>query len=110
VDGIGEFESPRVHLTVPPGFSMRDDAVILHQADLPPEDVVEQVGFRTTTVTRSLVDVAASGVDEDQLARAVREALDAGHLILRQLRTRAEAVDLQGAVRIERAIQRVQAP
>lgn len=110
VEGVGEFESPRVHLTVPPGFSMRDDAVILHEADLPPEDVVEHVGFRTTTVTRSLVDVAASGVDEDQLARAVREALDAGHLTLRQLRTRAEAVDLQGALRIERAIQRVQAP
>jgi predicted transcriptional regulator of viral defense system len=110
VDGIGEFESSRVHLTVPPGFAMRDDAIILHQADLPSEDVVEHVGFRTTTVIRSLIDVAASGVDEDQLARAVREALDAGHLTLRQLRTRAEVVDLQGAVRIERAIQQVQAP
>lgn len=110
VEGIGEFESPRVHLTVPPGFSMRDDAVVLHPVDLPPDDVVERVGYRTTTVTRSLIDVAAAGVDEDQLARAVKEALDAGHLTLRQLRTRAEAVDLRGAVRIERAIQRVQAP
>lgn len=110
VEGIGEFESPRVHLTVPPGFSMRDDAVVLHHVDLPPDDVVERVGFRTTTVTRSLVDVAAAGAEEDQLARSVKEALDAGHLTLRQLRTRAEAVDLQGAVRIERAIQRVQAP
>jgi predicted transcriptional regulator of viral defense system len=109
VHGIGEFESPRVHLTVPPGFSMRDDAVVLHRAELPSEDTVDQGGFRTTTVTRSLIDVAAAGVDEDQLARAVQEAVEGGHISLLQLRTRAETVDLQGAVRIERAIQQARA-
>ena len=30
VHSIGEFESPHVHLTVPPGFTMRNDAVTLH--------------------------------------------------------------------------------
>lgn len=105
---IGEFESPRVHLTVPPGFSMRDDAVVLHHADLADGDVVEQGGFRTTSVLRSLVDLAAAGVDEEQLARAITEATEAGHLTLRQLRARAEQVDVKGALRIERAIQRIE--
>jgi predicted transcriptional regulator of viral defense system len=108
VHGIGEFESPRVHLTVPSGFSMRDDAVVLHHADLADGDVAEQAGFRTTTVLRSLVDVAAAGADEDQLARAIKEATDAGHLTLRHLRARSEQVDLRGALRIERAIQRLE--
>ena len=109
VHGIGEFESPRVHLTVPPGFSMQDDAVVLHGAELPDADTVAQAGFRTTTVLRSLVDVAAAGADEDQLGRAIREAADAGRLTLRQLRARAEGVDLKGALRIERAIQKADA-
>ena len=30
VYGIGEFESPRIHLTVPRGFRMRDSEVVLH--------------------------------------------------------------------------------
>lgn len=109
VQGIGELESPRIHITVPPGFSMVDDAVVIHHADLPDEDIVEQAGFRTTTAVRSLVDVAAAGAEEDQLARAIQEAAEAGRLTLRQLRTRAELVDVKGALHIERAIQRIEA-
>ncbi|MBK5221649.1 MAG: hypothetical protein JJE52_01985 [Acidimicrobiia bacterium] len=109
VHGIGEFESPRIHLTVPPGFSMRDDAVVIHHAELADGDIVEQAGFRTTSVLRSLVDVAAAGADEEQLARAIKEATDDGHLTLRQLRARAEQVDVKGALYIERAIQRIAA-
>ncbi len=107
VHGIGEFESPRVHLTVPPDFTKRDPAVTLHRADLPAEDVDTRPGFRLTTVTRSLIDVAAAGADEDQLARAITEAVDSGQVTLRRLRTRAEAVDLKGALHIERAINRI---
>lgn len=104
VYGVGEFESPRIHLTVPIGFRMRDDALVLHRADLPDDDIVSRTGFRLTTLTRSLVDVAADHADEDQLARALREALDLGTITQRQLRSRAEAVDPKAALRIERAL------
>jgi predicted transcriptional regulator of viral defense system len=104
VDGIGEFESPRVHLTVPPGFTMRDSAVVLHHADLPESDIVQRTGFRTTTVARSVVDVAALAPDQDQLSRAIDEARDAGLLTARQLRARAEAVDTKAALYVERAL------
>lgn len=104
VYGVGEFESPRVHLTVPAGFRMRDEALVLHRADLPENDVVSRPGFRLTTLTRSLVDVAADHADEDQLARALAEALDLGTITQRQLRSRVEAVDPKGALRIERAL------
>src|SRR5271169_1876510 len=39
VHGVGEFESPRIHLTVPSGFRMRDDALVLHHPDLPGQDI-----------------------------------------------------------------------
>lgn len=109
VHGLGEFESPRVHLTVRVGFSRRDDSVALHRTDLPDEDVDDRSGFRVTTAARSLIDVASEGADEDQLARAIREAVDTGTVTLRVLRARAEAVDLKGALRIERAISRMDA-
>ena len=104
VHGVGEFESPRIHLTVPRGFRMSDDALILHVADLPAEDVEARPGSRLTTLTRSLVDVAAEHADEDQLARAIDEALARGTFTRRQLRARAEAVDAMAALRIERAL------
>ncbi|HEX6389572.1 MAG TPA: type IV toxin-antitoxin system AbiEi family antitoxin domain-containing protein [Solirubrobacteraceae bacterium] len=104
VHDIGEFESPRIHLTVPPGFRMSDDALVLHRADLADDDVEFRPGFRVTTVVRSLIDVAAAHADEDQLARAVDEALARGAITRRQLRARSEAVDPLAALRIERAL------
>lgn len=105
VHGIGELESPRVHLTVPPGFTMRDAAVVVHHAELPTTDIVPRTGFRVTTVVRSLVDVAGTSADEDQLARAIEEGRGAGTLTLRQLRARAEEIDPSAALHVERAIQ-----
>ncbi len=104
VHGIGELESPRIHLTVPPGFSMRDSAVVLHHAELPETDVVQLTGFKVTTVVRSIVDAASLGVDEDQLARAIQDACDAGVATARQLRTRAELIDPRAALYVERAL------
>lgn len=104
VHQVGEFESPHIHLTVPPGFRMRDDALVLHRADLPDEDVVQRTGFRVTTLTRSLVDVAARAPDEEQLARAIDDARGQGTVTLRGLRERAEAIDATAALHIERAI------
>lgn len=107
VYGVGELESPRVHLTVPPAFRMDDKALLLHRAELPSDDIVDRTGFRLTTLTRSLVDVAALSPDEDQLARAIDEALAHGTLTQRQLRLRAETVDPLAALRIERALSHV---
>lgn len=103
VHEIGELESPQIHLTVPPSFSMRDDAVVLHRDQLPAADIVDRPGFRVTTVTRSLIDVAAHA-DVEQLARAIDEARIAGAVTLRSLRSRAEDVDPKAGLHIEQAI------
>ncbi len=108
VHELGEFESPRVHLTVPPGFSMRDDAVALHFADLDDSDVESRTGFRVTTPTRTIIDIASQAPDEDQLARAISDGERAGLLNLRRLRARAEVVDARAALYIERAIARTE--
>jgi predicted transcriptional regulator of viral defense system len=104
VHDIGEFESPRIHLTVPPEFTMRAEALVLHFAELPDSDVMQRTGFRVTTPTRTIVDVAATSPDEQQLGRAITEAEQRGLLTLRALRSRADAVDARGALNIERAL------
>ena len=106
VHGIGEFESARVQLTVPSDFTMQDDSVVLHHAELDAEEVQDRTGFRITTPARSLIDVAAMAPDEDQLARAVEDARKRGLVSIRSLRTRAESVDARAALYLERAINR----
>ena len=68
-----------VHLTVPPTFRKEPpEGCVLHKAVLPPEDVEERTGFRLTTPLRSLLDVAAGGMSQEQLEKAVAEALRRG--------------------------------
>lgn len=108
VHEIGEFESPRVQLTVPPGFTMTDRSVRVHFADLLDSDIATRTGFRVTTVERSLIDMAAKGADQDQLARAIDEGRRRGRLTLKKLRSASEVVDPKAALYIERAIQLVE--
>lgn len=106
VHGVGEFESARVHLTVPPRFTMRDEAVVLHRAELSTGDVQEHTGFRVTTPARSLIDIAATAPDEEQLARAVQDARERGLVSVKSLRARAEVIDARAALYLERALHR----
>lgn len=109
VHDIGEFEHSRVDLTVPRGFTMRNEAVRLHHAELPPEDIAQRVGFRVTTPERSLIDVAATEPDGEHMARAIDEAVDRGLVSIRRLRSRADAIDARAALHIERALRRIEA-
>jgi predicted transcriptional regulator of viral defense system len=110
VHGLGEFESARVHLTVPRGFTLRDNAVVLHAAELGDGDAELRTGFRVTTPTRTIIDIAGEAPDEDQLARAIEDGQRSGQLTLRRLRSRAEALDVRAALYIERAIGKVRQP
>jgi hypothetical protein len=110
VHELGEFESPKVHLTVPVGFRQRDDAVVLHVGRLADLDVQQHTGFRVTTPLRSLIDVAAETPDEDQLARAIEEARHRGLVVIRELRSRSEQTDSRAALYVERALQRLEHP
>ena len=104
VHGIGEFESGRVHLTVPRNFRMTETALVLHRVELPESDIEQRVGFRLTTPQRTIIDVASQSPDEEQLARAMEQAVNEGLLTVRSLRSRAEVVDVGAALRIERAL------
>ena len=71
---------------------------------VPRGDLVERQGFRLTTPLRTLLDIAAGNLDTDQLATAIRDALEAGLVTRRQLLSRADSFGDHAALRIERAL------
>jgi predicted transcriptional regulator of viral defense system len=80
------------HLTVPPGFRKPAPAgCVLHRALLSPADVEEWQGFRVTTPLRTLLAVARGDVSQEQLAKAVGDALHRGLVRRRKLEAAARA-------------------
>jgi predicted transcriptional regulator of viral defense system len=76
---LTELLPDRIHLTVPPKFRKPPPrGCVLHKAVLAAEGVEERAGFRVTTPLRTLLDAAASGVSQEQLQKAVKEALSRG--------------------------------
>ena len=67
-------------------------------------DIEHRVGFRITTPLRKIIDVASQSPDEEQLGRAIEQAVRESLLSVRSLRSRAEVVDVGAAWRIERAL------
>jgi predicted transcriptional regulator of viral defense system len=104
VHELGDVNPAKVHLSVPPGFRAKAPGVILHRALVPATEKQEHSGFWVTTPLRSLVDVAAGPIDLDQVATAIREALERGLVTARRLRDRADKAGDRSALRIERAL------
>jgi predicted transcriptional regulator of viral defense system len=104
VHAFGEIDPLRIHVTVPPGFRGRHPGVILHHAAIESAEIEEHTGFRLTTPLRTLVDLANSATDLDQLGRALRVAVERHLVTLSELRVRAEQVDVRAALNIERAL------
>lgn len=76
---LSELLPTTLHLTVPPTFRKDPPAgCVLHKARLAPTDIEERTGFRVTAPLRTLLDAAASGVAEEQLQKAVTDALARG--------------------------------
>lgn len=104
VHSLGEIDPLRTHLTVPTSFRGRHPGVVLHYGTIDPIEIEQHTGFRVTTPLRTLVDLAHSATDLDQLGRALRTALERHLVTMRQLRSRAEQLDARAALNIERAL------
>lgn len=93
VHDLGDVMPALVHLTVPPSFRGRAAGVVLHRAALPEQDIEEHAGFRVTTVVRSLLDSAASGMEPDRLGQAIDDAVRRGAVRWSVLMHETERVD-----------------
>ena len=67
-----------VHVTVPRTASRRRKGIRMHTNRLRPADIVKREGLPVTSVPRTIADVARSGLSEDHVAHAIRDALQRG--------------------------------
>jgi predicted transcriptional regulator of viral defense system len=104
VHELGDVNPARIHITVPPGFRAADPTVVLHRAFLAPRDVEDREGYQVTTVERTLLDVAAADITQEQFDVAVSDALDRGLISPRRLRERSDEFGDRAALRAERAL------
>jgi predicted transcriptional regulator of viral defense system len=67
-----------IHVIVPRKSSRRRPDIRQHTHRLDADEVTKREGLPVTTVARTLADVAASGLAEEQLRLAAREAIERG--------------------------------
>lgn len=68
----------KVHVTVPRGASRRHPRLSLHTNQLGPQELTSMAGLPVTTVSRTIADVATSGLAEEQVVQAVKQAIQRG--------------------------------
>ena len=89
---LGDALPHRIHLTVPSSFRKQPPkGCVLHKTNLTPKEIEAREGFSVTTPLRTLTDVvAAASVSDEQLTKAINDALRRG--LIRQS-------DLKGTIR-----------
>lgn len=102
VHDFGDLDPGQVHLTLP-GSRTSNPGVVLHPGALDPVDIEERPSFRVTTPIRTLLDLAAGKVTQEQLTTAVHDATDSALVSRTVLRQRMDSFGPAAALRLERA-------
>jgi predicted transcriptional regulator of viral defense system len=105
VHELGEANPSAVHLTVPANFRSTAAGVVLHRGVVDEHDIWEHEGFRVTSPLRTLLDVAASHLDLDQLASALADACAKDPTLEQTIISRTRELSPRAATRLHRALQ-----
>jgi predicted transcriptional regulator of viral defense system len=79
--GISDVNPARVNLTVPMSARLRREHpewIVIHRADLTPEEISQHEGMPVTSVERSVMDVLSTTHRRDIARQAITDALRAG--------------------------------
>jgi predicted transcriptional regulator of viral defense system len=85
--GISDVNPARVHLTVPMSARLRREHpewVLIHRADLTPQEISQHEGMPVTSVERSVMDVLSTTHRTDIARQAITDALREGLLTAAQ--------------------------
>jgi len=104
VHDLSDANPARIHLTVADDFGARDDAVVLHRAVVPADDIEARGPFRVTTPERTLMDVAGGDATQEIIDDAVAAALARDLTTRRRLLRRTSDATDRAALRVERAL------
>jgi len=94
-----------IHLTVPRTASRRHQGLRLHTNRLEAREMTHYSGLPVTTVARTIADVANSGLADELVIQAVRQALRLGMTTPEDLRTAGLGRGRRAAQLIARALE-----
>lgn len=96
VYGLSDILPSRIHVTMARTASRRRTDLQLHTNRLTSDEITRREGLPVTTVPRTLADVITSGLGEEQVHQAIREAVARGLVsekaLLRYAARRSERV------------------
>ncbi len=104
VHDIGDLDPADVHLTMPLASVSPHSGVVVHRAVLDVADVVDRGSFQVTTPTRTVLDLAASAISQEQLTSVLADTLTSGRLNVAAIRRRMDDFGDSAALRLERAL------
>lgn len=93
-----------IHVTVPRTASRRRRGLRLHTNQISHEEITNHEGLPVTTVPRTIVDVASSGLPDELVVQAVREAVAQGLVLPTDLELAAERRGRRVARVVHRAL------
>jgi predicted transcriptional regulator of viral defense system len=96
-----------VHLIIPPKASRRHPSLRLHTNRLSADETTWFGGLPVTTVPRTIMDVAVSGLAEELVIQAVHQAIQRGLTTIESLRAAAERRGGRACHLVQRALQEV---
>jgi predicted transcriptional regulator of viral defense system len=94
--GISDVNPANVHLTVPKRARLRRERpgwIVIHRADLVPEDLTEHEGMPVTSVERAVIDVLTTTHRIDLARQAIADARREGYLNSEQAGRLRQAVN-----------------
>jgi predicted transcriptional regulator of viral defense system len=94
--GISDANPAGVHLSVPRNARLRRERpkwIVIHRADLSPEDVTEQEGMPVTSMERTILDVLTATHRIDLVRQAIGDARREGYLNAQQTGRLRQAVN-----------------
>ena len=103
---LSDVLAAEIHVIVPRTSSRRRPKIRQHTHHLDADEITEREGLPVTTAPRSLADVAAAGLAEEQVRLAIREAIERGLTSAGELRSYA----MQRGGRFQQIIRSMQLP
>lgn len=91
-----------IHITVPRSSSRRHSGLRLHTNKLEESEIAQYNGLRVTSVTRTILDVAASGLADELIIEAIQQAVQRGMTTLTEL----QSAKARGKTRIANLVSR----
>jgi len=79
-----------IHVIVPKTASRRRDGIRQHTNQLNSNEITRREGLPVTTVARTIADVTISGIAEELVQQAIREALQRGLTSQEELKNHAD--------------------